>query len=46
MFALTVVVEGREGGVWVDPDADDEADAVSDDAIENAEVDAEDKEND
>jgi large subunit ribosomal protein L9 len=44
--SLTVVVEGKEGGVWIDPDADDEADAVSDDAVENAEVDAEDKESD
>ena len=40
--SLTVVVEGQEGGVWVDPDAEEETDVSSDDAVVSGEGDADD----
>ncbi len=44
--SLTVVVEGQEGAVWVDPEAQDEADAASEEAGDSGEDIAEDTEND
>jgi len=44
--SLTVVVEGQEGGVWIDPEADDESSEASEVEAAGGEADADDEKND